>query len=438
MKQINLKTIEQIKDHIRGGAPTLYTGSKTSTVIPFEKMASLEPLDLIIADASGLPQTMQMDGDLLHIKGPVSWKDAKAFARSKGRDIMTSPTEELAAIVAGVATSCTGERCFGHGTLRSQVHKLKYLDYQAQEKELSSERLLTVDEKLGRYQESYKPYSFFKNAPFPRFEKETDLMIGTEGQLGFVTEVWLKTTKLEALTYLFLKLPCWDQDDRAHLEIFHKVQSMRGLISACELLDAHCLKCLEVEDLPQGCEGKDLIFLEIRDSDFEEVYETLLSKLELVNEDAIFQMNANACHTLRMKVPRAVFERNSKMGVTKKGTDVQVKVSDFSKLLAYYREMSKIGVEYNLFGHFGDAHLHFNFMPTKEQENSCQEKLKSLYEKIYEWSGSPFAEHGIGFLKKPFIANFYSPIQRELFHSLKQIHDPNNHFFPQGFMSIGQ
>lgn len=434
MKQITLKSLAEVRENILHGGPTLYTASKTSTVIPFEKMETLGDINLTLADTSTLAQSMNLEDDVLHVKGPVSWKDAKAFARSKGRDIMTSPTEELAAIPAGVATSCTGERCFGHGTLRSQVVALKYLDFKGEERKLSRDVALPKSEKLSKYQSAYRPYESFKNAPFPRFEKETDLMTGTEGQLGFVTEVWLTTTKLEPLTYLFLKLPCWDQDDRAHQEIFKKVQGMRAKISACELLDAHCLKCLPKESLPQNCEDNDLVFLEIRDSDFDHVYEELLSKLNHVSEEDMFQMTANACHALRMEVPRAVFERNSRMGVTKKGTDVQVATKDFAKLLAHYREMSKIGVEYNLFGHFGDAHLHFNFMPTKDMEANCQASLQGLYNKVFEWGGSPFAEHGIGFLKRPFIEKFYTNIQKELFLELKTQHDPRGHFFPQGFM----
>ena len=31
----------------------------------------------------------------------------------------------------------------------------------------------------------------FKNAPFPRLEKETDLMVGMEGQLGVVPKLIL-------------------------------------------------------------------------------------------------------------------------------------------------------------------------------------------------------------------------------------------------------
>tara|TARA_R110000868_G_scaffold117600_4_gene312241 strand:+ start:138 stop:1463 length:1326 start_codon:yes stop_codon:yes gene_type:complete len=437
MKQVTLKTTEQIKAHIRTAGASLYTGARTSTVIPFEKMETLGDLDLTIVDCSGLPQSMQIEGDLLHIKGPVSWKDAKSFARSKGVEVMTSPTEELAAIPAGVATSCTGERCFGHGTLRSQVHKLRYLNSEGNEVELSSSTKLELpqaSDKLKEYQSAYTHYESFKNAPFPRFMSETDLLTGTEGQLGFITEVWLKTTPLVPLSYLFIKLPCWDVDPTAHLEIFDKVQSLRSQISACELLDAHCLATLPKEKLPAGCDGRDLIFLEIKDQDFEMVYEVLLSKLNTINEDDIFQMNANACHALRMEVPRAVFEQNTKMGVTKKGTDVQVAAKDFAKLLKHYKEMTKIGVPYNLFGHFGDAHLHFNFMPTPDKEPACQNSLLGLYEKVFEWGGSPFAEHGIGFLKRPFIEKFYSETQRQLFRELKRVHDPKNHFFPQGFM----
>tara|TARA_R110000868_G_scaffold16687_15_gene74236 strand:+ start:139 stop:1464 length:1326 start_codon:yes stop_codon:yes gene_type:complete len=437
MKQVTLKTLEQIKAHIRTAGASLYTGARTSTVIPFEKMESLGDLNLTIVDCSGLPQSMELDGEFLHIKGPVSWKDAKNFARSKGVEVMTSPTEELAAIPAGVATSCTGERCFGHGTLRSQVHKLRYINYEGEEIELASSNkldLLGAEEKLTNYQASYAQYESFKNAPFPRFLNETDLLTGTEGQLGFISEVWLKTTPLVPLTYLFIKLPCWDQDTRPHLEIFEKVQGLRTQISACELLDAHCLATLPKEKMPADCEGRDLVFLEIKDQDFEMIYEVLLSKLTTIREDDIFQMGANACHALRMEVPRAVFEQNTKMGVTKKGTDVQVAAGDFGNLLNHYKEMTKIGVPYNLFGHFGDAHLHFNFMPTPDKEPACQNSLLGLYQKVFEWGGSPFAEHGIGFLKRPFIEKFYTSVQRELFTELKRRHDPKNHFFPQGFM----
>jgi glycolate oxidase len=181
--------------------------------------------------------------------------------------------------------------------------------------------------------------------------------------------------------------------------------------------------------------NQDVVFLEIRKSDFEKIYENLISKLTLITEENIFEMNSGKCRELRVSVPRAIFEVNSRMGVTKKGTDVQVRPQDFHLLIEFYRELSKLGIDYNLFGHFGDAHLHFNFMPEASKNEFCNEQLERLYREVKKWNGSPFAEHGIGLLKRKFIANFYSDTQRKIFKELKNNFDPYGQFFTEGFMS---
>ena len=46
---------------------------------------------------------------------------------------------------------------------------------------------------LRRYQDEFNhSYKSFKNGPFPRLESEIDLMVGTEGQLGVITEAIIK------------------------------------------------------------------------------------------------------------------------------------------------------------------------------------------------------------------------------------------------------
>jgi FAD/FMN-containing dehydrogenase len=165
------------------------------------------------------------------------------------------------------------------------------------------------------------------------------------------------------------------------------------------------------------------------------VHENLLSKLTLINEENIFEMNSGKCRDLRVSVPRAIFEVNGRMGVSKKGTDVQVTAEMFRELLSFYRSYTHLGVDYNLFGHFGDAHLHFNFMPTPEKNDFCNQELERLYKKVLEWNGSPFAEHGIGLLKKKFIAPFFTEHQKIVFRDLKKEFDPKGQFFPEGFMS---
>ena len=428
-------SVEDLKLFLKDHTPALYVSSGTSTVIPFEALEKVMG-DGVVADLSGIKGSLSFrnDGELT-VKGHVTWKEAKEFCLQHGYEIMTSPTEELAGVLAGIATSCTGERSFGFGNLRSQVIDLVYLDYNGEEKTLSVHSKIKNDlaTKLSFYQKDFAQFKNFKNAPYPRFEVETDLMTGTEGQLGIIVEATLKVRKHASETYLFFKLPKWTEDYTAHLEIYEKIQNFRSRVFACEFLDYQSLSYIPENENPAP--GMDLIFLEIAQSDFEDFYTDFVSTLKHVSEDNIFEMSGSKCRALRVLVPRSIFEVNSRMGVTKKGTDVQVSREHFKDLLNTYRELNQLGVACNLFGHFGDAHLHFNYMPTKDQEEQCLKKFDELYARVLTWNGSPFAEHGIGLLKKKFIEPFHNEVQRQVFSEIKNKMDPYQQFFPQGFMN---
>lgn len=443
LEQINIRNLAELKAHILTQKPSLYTASRTSTVIPYEHPERLLPSQErpCLVDLSNLRSEIKLDesGNMI-VSGAVTWKEAEAFCRSKGRMIMTSPTENLAQLLAGIATSCTGERCFGLGTLREQLNWVKFYDHKGDLVELLAKRPFSSlwpmteieKKKLVEYEQSYRSYRHFKNAPFPRFQTQTDLMTGTEGQLGVIVEASMKTQRFENLMYLFAKLPKWEQDMSAHLEIFEKVQSFRGKIISCELLDENSLSYLPQEMNPY--KGADLIFMEIRESDFESIYESFISQLKNIKEEDFFSLDESKCKELRVSVPRGIFEANSKMGVVKQGTDVQVQSKDLQTLLELYRKLTGLGIDYNLFGHFGDGHLHFNFMPTPSHVETCQKALKDFYLELSTWKASPFAEHGVGILKRPYIEAFYTPAQRPFFQVLKERYDPHDQFFPDGFM----
>lgn len=432
------KTTDELKLHIRTHSPSFYFSSQTSTVIPYDTIEKYLDTDgeFYLCDLSQMPKNMELkeNGNLI-VTGAVSWKDAREFLRPKGRNIMTAPTEELALITAGAATSCTGERCFAFGNLRSQIKRIKYINYQGEEVTLTStDKLDYASETLEAYRNDFKAYADFKNAPYPRFDTATDLLIGTEGQLGVITEIEIETTEDLQVNHLFMLMPKWEVDDRAHIEIINKTQKFRKEIILCELIDENAFSFLPEEDRPN--QGKDAIFFEIKSEFFEKVYEEFIMDLEHIKEDEIFELTESKFHQIRASIPRAVFEENSRMGVLKMGTDVQVKVEDFPALLNIYKEFSKLDVRYNLFGHFGDAHLHFNYMPRPQDTAKCQEQFEMMYKKVVELKGSPFAEHGIGIIKQKYIKDFWTENQPNLFKELKKQYDPHNQFFPQGFMNL--
>lgn len=436
----NVKSLQELQSFILKHKPALYVSSQTSTVIGYDHLErdllSYDPSlsEFFLINLSTLPPSIEFlaNGDV-KISGGVSWKEANQYLEKLGRKIKTAPTEELALVCAGVATSCTGERCFSYGNLRSQVKEVSYMNFQGQVISLKKEKEL---QGFNNYQKDFEFYKDFKNAPFPRLEKEIDLMIGTEGQLGVVTEVILETVPNEPVKNIFILLPRWEDSLQAHLEIAQKIQQWRKEVILCEFIDSNSFEYLPKEDRPN--QNKDVIFFEIKEAFFENFYENFLLELKHVDENSIFELPEKKFHQLRSSVPRAVFEKNSQMGVQKVGTDIQVRTQDFETLLKSYQGLSqnKLNIKYNLFGHFGDCHLHFNFMPSPQQRESALKLFEELYSKTQSLKGSPFAEHGIGLLKQKYILPFLGKNQFNAFKLLKDKHDPYRQFFPQGYMHL--
>ncbi|MCB9092991.1 MAG: FAD-binding oxidoreductase [Halobacteriovoraceae bacterium] len=440
MKSLRVQSLEALVKHIQSATPTLYHSSKTSTVIPYDQLESKLDPKVSFCDLTGLPKKIEFNSEnnSLLIEGPVTWKEAKEFLQTYSRQIMTSPTEELACILAGVATSCTGERCFGFGPLRDQILSLKYVDHQGNLCKLSASKNFPLKEPCFQsYDLEYQKYKYFKNAPYPRLERETDLLTGTEGQLGVIVQAEIQTAPEEALSFFFLELPCWEEDFEPHFEIYQKVQNLRDQIYAVELIDSNSLEYLKPEERPVSSK-KDLVFIEVSSKHLDNIYSSFLAELEKIPQENIYEISRKKYMELRANVPRRIFEQNSKLGVIKKGTDVQAPGFEFKQLIEYYRKASRLGISYNLFGHFGDAHLHFNFMPTNPEEvQTCDQFLEQFYKEMAKLCVSPFAEHGIGFLKQKFIQKFYTSSQKQCFQRLKEVYDPQGIFFPQGFMTTG-
>lgn len=424
--------LEQVREHILSGVPTLYTGSKTSTVLPFENL----PSDLTLADLSCLPGKMSMDGPLLKIEGALSYHQVRSFCHQHGREFPFWPTDQDALVLSGIATSATGERSFSFGTMRKILKEVTYLNSLGNSVTLKNDEPLEQyfsSDLLGPYRESYQNFRHFKNGPFPCMEKATDLMVGTEGQLGIITAATFDTINLEPSEILSIALPSWIQDTSPHLEIFKIFQKHRDKVYGLEFIDSQALDFLEGDYRIQ--KAKDYLFLEVPTSQLERVMEIMTNEIQLTPMESILMMTSQEFHQIRVDVPRTINENNARKGQIKKGTDVQVAPENFPKLLEHYKEFAEEGIPFVLFGHFGDAHLHFNFLPDSKNVEKVEAILEDFYHKMKSLNASPFAEHGIGMIKQKYVQLFYQEVHRKLFKELKNQFDPHNIFFPNGYMS---
>ena len=60
--------------------------------------------------------------------------------------------------------------------------------------------------------------------------------------------------------------------------------------------------------------------------------------------------------------------------------------------------------------------------------------LEDFYHTLSTKNVSPFAEHGVGIIKKRYLNLMYKSEHLKIFNFLKQQLDPDTLFFPEGFM----
>jgi glycolate oxidase len=82
-----------------------------------------------------------------------------------------------------------------------------------------------------------------------------------------------------------------------------------------------------------------------------------------------------------------------------------------------------------LFGHFGDGNIHTNLMVDPADAGEMERVdivLDKIFRRVVDLGGTISGEHGIGLSKKPFMRYQFSPVELELFRSIKKVFDPSN------------
>jgi len=96
-------------------------------------------------------------------------------------------------------------------------------------------------------------------------------------------------------------------------------------------------------------------------------------------------------------------------------------------MMCFYRkELSAIGLEFVIFGHLGDNHLHINLLPNPEEMDRAKSVYDILVDQILKWGGTVSAEHGVGKLKKSYFAKMVGPQALEDLKKIKHAFDPED------------
>ena len=378
-----------------------------------------------------------------------------------GRWMFTpDPTESSATIGGMVACNASGACSFAYGATRGHIAALTValadgdlLDLRRGVQRAEG-RKFCVTTRSGRVLSGRVPnYGLpaVKNAAGYYAAPDMDLIdlfIGSEGTLGALVEIELTLRPRPPVT---LGVVCFLPDEGCALDLVEWVRQPAGRDGAArpvavEYFDQGVLDLLRQArlsgvNLPQlKADWAQAVYVEyaVADEAMAEVCSANLEQWLVAHggaaeatwatlDEAGLRRIKEFRHAAPEQVNRRIGERQRQHpGLTKLGTDLSVPDAYLRPVMAMYRrDLAEAGLEYVVFGHIGDNHVHVNILPRNMAEYA---QGKALYEawaqQVVAWGGSVSAEHGIGKLKLNLLRLMYGTDGVEEMRKLKRVFDP--------------
>jgi D-lactate dehydrogenase (cytochrome) len=384
----------------------------------------------------------------------VLLSDLEKAVKEKNLFYPPDPTEKSCFIGGNVATNASGARTFKYGPTRDYILELEIvlpdgeLLMLKRNDNFAKDFFLTLKTTEGKIIKlelpDYKMPST-KNAAGYYCKKNmdsVDLFIGSEGTLGIVTKIKLKLLPLplsEISCILFFKSEknALQFLTKARYESFQsrKLNSTDIIdATALEFFDCNSLNFLRdvFSNIPSN--AKAAIWFEQQYNKNEDVllekWINLFLKYDGKEDEAWFAITKkdkeqiiNFRHAISVNVNEYITNNNFR----KLGTDAAVPDDKFIDF--YYAIKSEVGKEnldYVIYGHAGNSHLHLNMLPKTEEEFEKGKLLyKSICNKAINLGGTFSAEHGVGKNKREYLVKMYGEENVNKMRLLKKALDPN-------------
>lgn len=455
------ETVEDIAKILRdanaAGTPVTISGARTGTVggaIPFGGIiVSLEKLNRIkMIDKSGM---------FAVVEPGVILADLQAAIDSEGLFYPPDPTEWSCQIGGTVATNASGARSFKYGATREFVRRLtvvlasgEIVDLRRGDSVSDVSGQITLKTRDGREITAKVPTydrpnvrknvsGYYNGQPLDAI----DIFIGSEGTLGVIAEIELALLpKPEA----FFSGIVFFQDGSQLLSFVEEAKkrsfASRGAsaepsaeadidATLIEYFDGNAVRSIAEKFPGTPSDAAGAVFFEQEttaenEDTMLELWNDLLERHGADLEHSWFTTNEQdreRMRSFRHALPVAVNERITRYKQRKVGTDMAVPDENFAGFLRFYNEiLGASGIDNVIFGHIGDCHLHANLLPKDAAE---AEKARHIYGRCVAQAimlgGTVSAEHGIGKLKRKYLAAMMGERYLNEMADLKRAFDPN-------------
>lgn len=260
------------------------------------------------------------------------------------------------------------------------------------------------------------------------------LIVGSEGTLGIVTQVILRLLPLPAYSVTLLTLLL---HVRQAMAMVPKIMTQSRIIpTSLEIMDhlSFSTSCQYLnEELPYG-EAEAMLLIEVDGNSWEQIerdYETIG---ELCLQEGALEVYVADNHTTRERVwsiRRSIAEAFMVDSPQQSLEDIVVPIAAIPDLMEVLERIaSRYALQMPCYGHAGDGNLHITLV--KNPESSLEEwyqaekgALKELYQETVALGGTISGEHGIGTKRREYMEMAVSPEQIDLMKRIKEAFDPN-------------
>jgi D-lactate dehydrogenase len=256
----------------------------------------------------------------------------------------------------------------------------------------------------------------------------TRLLIGSEGTLAIITEATLRLTPIAATRRL---LQAVYADVGAAARAVSAIMAQPVTPCALEFMDASAIDMVRTYSqapLPEGAGG--LLMIEV-DGPEHAIVEAAQAVAEAARVPGCIEcvVAEDAARTQALWATRKALSPALRNVAPKKiNEDVAVPVSRIPELVEGLGTLSaKHGITIVNFGHAGNGNLHVNLLidPDDPQQLRAAERcLDQVFDLVLGLGGTISGEHGVGLVKRAFVAREIDPVTLGLMRRMKEVFDP--------------
>jgi glycolate oxidase len=398
------KVMEYANENI---IPVTPRGSGTGLVgaaVPIEKG--------ILLDLSGMNRILELDEENLTVtvEPGVLLMDLSKFVEEHDFFYPPDPGEKTATIGGNISTNAGGMRAVKYGVTRDYVRGLEVV--------LPSGKIVSLGGKVVKNSSGYAL---------------KDLIVGSEGTLAIVTKAVLKLLPLpKKAISLLVPFPTLE----AAIGTVPLIIKSKSIPTAVEFMQKEAINDAENylgTKFPVHSSDAYLLLKfdgntkEEIERDYEKVAKICLEQGAL----DVLIMDTEERNDVVWKARGAFLEAIKASTTDMDEVDVVVPRNRVSDMVEFTHRLQETeGIRIKSFGHAGDGNLHAyvlkDDMSDEEWEKRMKRVMDLMYQKAKEMNGQVSGEHGIGFVKQPYLKESLDGEVISLMRGIKSVFDPNN------------